>query len=359
MRRLRRKIPPTETSVEEAGIPQGLVPRESDLSFDELGYLSANPDVAREVEAGNLQSGYVHYRVHGETEGRPLEPQVVEHRDRERALAHLKRDGKGLEIGPSHNPLAPKSAGFDVDIVDHLDRKALIKKYLTHGIDLRRIEEVDYISHGEPLAELTGHRRHYDWVLASHVFEHVPNPIGFLSDVNEILRDDGVLSMVVPHKARCFDYFLPTTTTGALLDAWLQDSRRPSPGQIFDHFSSAALLGGALSWDGDERRTPDSLAHVLGDARKVFEEYRQNSEYVDVHCWRFTPATFRLILFDLAQLGVVHFEILGLDDPGESEFYVSLRPARGGDLNHDDGTRDRFELLRAAMEQEVGTTDTT
>jgi hypothetical protein len=28
--------------------------------------------------------------------------------------------GKGLEIGPSHNPLMPKAAGFDVEVLDYL-----------------------------------------------------------------------------------------------------------------------------------------------------------------------------------------------------------------------------------------------
>ncbi len=45
----------------------------------------------------------------------------------EKLLSCLKMDGKGLEIGPSHNPIAPKKNGFDVQIVDHIDRDGLIK----------------------------------------------------------------------------------------------------------------------------------------------------------------------------------------------------------------------------------------
>jgi SAM-dependent methyltransferase len=326
------------------------------LSFDELGYLSANPDVAREVATGSFESGFLHYSLYGKSEGRPLEPVVVEHRNRELALRYLKRDGRGVEIGPSHNPIAPKSGGFDVEIVDHLDRDGLVAKYLTHGIDLRRIEEVDHVWHGEPLTELTGHSRYYDWVLASHVLEHVPDPVTFLRDVGEMVKPDGVISLVVPHKGRCFDYFLPITTTGALLDAWLRRPTRPSPGQIFDHTSSASLLDGALSWDAEESRHPNSLAHTLLDAHELFEQQQNGTDYVDVHCWRFTPASLRLVLSDLFKMGIIHLEIQAIDDEGESEFYVALRPAvdsgtQGG--RSDLESTDRLELLESVAAERL------
>jgi SAM-dependent methyltransferase len=44
----------------------------SDESFDESGYLRANPDVAAAVKRGEWESGRVHHRVLGKSEGRPL-----------------------------------------------------------------------------------------------------------------------------------------------------------------------------------------------------------------------------------------------------------------------------------------------
>ena len=40
--------------------------------FDEAGYLRLNPDVRREVEMGQIASGYAHYFWHGRSEGRAL-----------------------------------------------------------------------------------------------------------------------------------------------------------------------------------------------------------------------------------------------------------------------------------------------
>jgi hypothetical protein len=61
--------------------------------------------------------------------------------------------GKGLETGPSHNPLMPKTAGFDVEILDYLDAEGLRRKYAAASVDLSAVEEVDYIADGRPMTE--------------------------------------------------------------------------------------------------------------------------------------------------------------------------------------------------------------
>ncbi|MEA1619900.1 glycosyltransferase family A protein [Erythrobacter sp. T5W1-R] len=55
-------------------------------SFDEAGYLRANPDVAAEVEAKRQKSGYVHYLMHGRHEGRARSGQLVDQQHQVEAL---------------------------------------------------------------------------------------------------------------------------------------------------------------------------------------------------------------------------------------------------------------------------------
>jgi 2-polyprenyl-3-methyl-5-hydroxy-6-metoxy-1,4-benzoquinol methylase len=90
--------------------------------------------------------------------------------------------GKGLEIGASHNPLMPKAAGFDVEILDYLDAEGLRRKYANAGVDVSAVEEVDYISDGRPMTEVMGDRQRYDWIVTSLVIEHVPDLGAFLVD---------------------------------------------------------------------------------------------------------------------------------------------------------------------------------
>lgn len=66
------------------------------------------------------------------------------------------RAGLGLEIGPSHDPVAAKADGYNVRVVDHLSQAELRAKYQGHGVSLDNIEPVDVIWRGEPLEQLLG-----------------------------------------------------------------------------------------------------------------------------------------------------------------------------------------------------------
>lgn len=89
----------------------------------------------------------------------------------EKVFHHLDKTGLGLEIGPSHNPIASKKNGVNLPILDHASTSELRYKYRGHGVNLDHIEEVDFVCHGEPLQELISKNGCYDWIIASHVIE--------------------------------------------------------------------------------------------------------------------------------------------------------------------------------------------
>ena len=158
--------------------------------------------------------------------------------------------GAGLEIGPSYNPLAPKAEGFNVEIVDHLDRAGLIAKYGgdPNVASTEVIEEVDYVFDGRPLTELIGKRACYDFIVASHVIEHVPNFMGFLRDCEGLLKPGGVVVLAIPDKRYCFDLFQPISTVGQILQTDLDRRARPTAGSIFDQRAYMTNKDGAIVW---------------------------------------------------------------------------------------------------------------
>ena len=128
----------------------------SELEFNEAAYLAANPDVAVAISNGSFHSGREHYQKYGKGEGRMLK-RLFGRSSREEKVFHLlDKKGAGLEIGPSHNPIAPKAKGFNVHILDHASAAELRNKYQGHGVNLDNIEEVDFVWHGEPFSELIG-----------------------------------------------------------------------------------------------------------------------------------------------------------------------------------------------------------
>lgn len=293
--------------------------------FSEAEYLALHPDVALAVSAGAFKSGKEHFRKHGQAEGR-LATFTGNRTPREKAVFHcLERGGLGLEIGPSHNPIAPKKQGYNVHILDHASADELRAKYQGHGVNLENIEEVDFIWRGQSLTELVGKTQAYDWIIASHVVEHIPDLIAFLQQCEQLLKPNGVLSLVVPDKRYCFDYFQPLSTTGMLLDAHAERRARPTPGQVLDHFANAATLNGAIAWSKRARSGADGLCHSFAGALAQWKRATSGTDYIDVHCWRFTPESFNLIISDLAQLEFLRLSIAARFPTNGCEFYVSLK----------------------------------
>ncbi|HTY13238.1 MAG TPA: methyltransferase domain-containing protein, partial [Candidatus Omnitrophota bacterium] len=52
----------------------------------------------------------------------------------------------------------------------------------------------------------------YDFIVSSHVLEHIANPIKAMHNWMRVVKDDGYLLVVVPHKDATFDRNRPVTT---------------------------------------------------------------------------------------------------------------------------------------------------
>ncbi|HEY0231036.1 MAG TPA: methyltransferase domain-containing protein [Dokdonella sp.] len=241
-------------------------------------------------------------------------------------LGAIRRDGLGLEIGPSHSPLAPKRAGFNVHVLDHASADELRAKYAGHRVDIDNIEEVDFVWRGEPLPQLVGREACYDWIIASHVIEHTPDFVGFLIQCERLLSPDGVLALAIPDKRYCFDTYQVPTSTGDVLDAHHQQRTRATPGKLFDHVANAAWLspGGAIAWDPGNM-SEVALLHTFDDARSAWSRAQTSPDYVDVHNWRFTPSRFLLVLQDLRALGLISLGVVDAPTWNGCEFYQVLR----------------------------------
>ncbi len=258
----------------------------------------------------------------------------------DKVMLELDAKGLGLEIGPSFNPVASKRAGYNVHILDHLDTQGLRAKY--PHLEPENIEEVDFVWHGEPLAALIGQTGVYDWIVASHVIEHVPDLITFLQQCAQLLKPTGRLSLVVPDKRYCFDLYSPESSTGQILDAYHAKSRRPTPGQIFDHYANAVNRDGSIAWD-PMATGKLALHHDPTEAKKMWLQAQASEDYVDVHNWRFTPDNFRLLITDLENLGLLPIGIIREFGTVGCEFFVTLGKHAAGWT-----APERYPMLRQA-----------
>ena len=136
----------------------------------------------------------------------------------DKVLCSIDRSMQILELGPLASPIAPKSDGWLTTVVDHASREQLIEKYRDDlNVDTSCIVDVDIVWTDGPLEATVPRELHgtFDAFIASHVFEHIPDPIGLLRSLEQMLRPTGVVSLVIPDKRFCFDFFRPLSTTGA------------------------------------------------------------------------------------------------------------------------------------------------
>lgn len=301
--------------------------------FNEQFYQETNPDVKKLCSEGKISSGLSHFLSIGHVEGRDYKIDVKTWGDwlllkllpvsrKQIILKNIDKSKPGLEMGPSHRPIAPKSEGFNVKIIDHASKDELIEKYASHNLNLKNIEDVDYVWKGDPLQELVGELK-FDWVIASHMIEHVPDLITFLKDCESILASSGILSLAIPDKRYCFDKLRTVSTVSDCIREYSETRKsHHSFSKLVDFYYNVVNLNGKIAWD-DKELGSESFVHSKEDIYKAATLISRN-EYVDIHAWVFTPASFMLLIQDLNELGYVSMGVSGFTDTIGHEFYVQL-----------------------------------
>lgn len=229
-------------------------------------------------------------------------------------LKGIAKSDRGLEIAPWHKPLAPKRDGWNVTTIDVFDTPTLLEK-AKRDPNVREdlIEEVDYVMSACDVGNLD---EQFDYIISSHNFEHLPNPIKFLQGVGKVLKPGGLLTMAVPDCRYTFDRYRPRTTTGEWLEAHEEGRVWPSPRQIFDN----------AAYFSENGELPPLPNFVTGQ--------------VDTHCSTFSPASLELMLIETQMMGLSPLSIESISKTRPSkEFFVRLRNAPA---KH----RDREDVIR-------------
>jgi len=256
---------------------------------------------------------------------------------------HISKEKLGLEIGPLFWGLCRKDEGYNVLIWDVLSKEELLNNYKTESKSAKKeLEEIDIISSKSMKIALSEYSQKkdavvknvsecFEYIISSHNLEHMPNPIQFLIDASELLKEDGILNMAIPISSRCFDCFRPLSTTGEMLDAYISKNKKPSFGKYFDHsFSTMGILEknnklidvNDITYDFNKLTIKQNLSYST--YQEIVENYNK-TPYVDNHVWQFNLESFISIFEDLMackiikNLEIIDAEIIGI------EFIISIR----------------------------------
>jgi SAM-dependent methyltransferase len=187
-------------------------------------------------------------------------------RESERGLLARHLAGAGLELGPGHAPFPVPYPGVTVRYVDRWqpdenralfqelgDEAAFPKPDIVANLDTDGLKSVDDETQ--------------DFVIASHVFEHMANPLALLVDVHRVLRPGGTLLLLLPDRHRTFDRDRRSTPL-----AHLVEEHDRGVHDVDDDHVADFLVGTGVP-------VPEDPA----ERAAVFDLHRRRS--IHVHCW--------------------------------------------------------------------------
>ena len=207
----------------------------------------------------------------------------------------------------------------------------------------------DYCSSENSL--LKSHVESLDYIISSHNFEHLPNPIRFLEDCQKCLKENGLLVMAIPIASRCFDVTKPLSSTGDLLDAFIQDRQQPPFGKVFDQLTNNPFVNGKPVVPKTFRLKDLDLA--CADITPVWFERiisKWHSTYMNCHSWQFNHFSFHLIFEEIRSCGFYSdLDIMECSEQG-LEFFVEIRKKDvTGESSGRIGKSHRVELLKKSL----------
>lgn len=239
----------------------------------------------------------------------------------------------GMEIGALCRPFVTREEG-SVVYVDHTDTASLREKYKADPqVDPARIVDVDTIWGSQSLHTAVEGRQ-FDYIVASHVIEHVPDLITWLRELGSVLKPSGELRLIVPDRRFTFDYFRRTTQLGDVLLSHMVRARVPQPHSLLDFCLNVVPPEQVDPWHERPLRQACTPVHTWDAAVHLANDAVKNGAYHDVHCWVFTPRSFAVLMGEIAATGLIDFACERFFDTAhhQNEFFVATR--RSTDRGH-------------------------
>ena len=235
--------------------------------------------------------------------------------------------GRGLEMGPLCSPIVQRSQG-NILYADFLSTAELTRQHAENpAYDTAAIVEVDIVLAGKPLEQALAPFAPFDYIVASHVFEHIANPIRWLQQLSGALCPGGQISLAIPDKRYTFDYLRVPTRFSELLANFHQGVDFPTALQALDNNLNVVKLDANAVWNGtlDEAQLEHHFSPEV--AVSYWQATIAKGIFADCHCTVWTYDHFLQTFDELRRLGLTDLELhhSHAPPPQSIEFFATLR----------------------------------
>ena len=234
---------------------------------------------------------------------------------------------RGIEIAPLNCATVKKSEG-DITYVDRLSYDELLSAHKGASyINPSDILPVDVVLGEVSIAEALAGSPKFDYAVASHVVEHIPDIVSWFTDIATILRPAGTFRLAIPDRRFTFDLLRQETKASEVLNAYAQRARSPTSQCIMDHYLNVRKVDFYAAWDGTIDAEALECYHSVNYAIDAAKAAIPIDNLPDIHCWVFTPRSFLALMKELANLGFLRFacERIFETEPYTFEFFVIMR----------------------------------
>jgi len=231
-------------------------------------------------------------------------------------LKNIDLEKRILEIGPLFSPNIKKENCknvFYADIRTTEEVKELYKDHKTVPND--EIVDIDYVIRDSYYECFNGIEK-FDYVVLTHVIEHIPQLISYFQDIATIMNTNGKICLTIPDKRYCFDHFRCPTSFSECYDIYKRGIKN-LPYRVLDQVISSTINDPVYWWNNIT-----SYEHLPNDRYKNEGIYQQaiNGKYIDVHFSVFTPETFLIFIYNMVEFNLFPYRCVEFYTTEENTF---------------------------------------
>lgn len=264
------------------------------------------------------------------------------------------KNARILEIGPLNRPLFETSEYpnvFTADIRSTEQVKALYggdNNYLSSTgihVDIDSIVDIDFVIK-DTYSSTFENVEKFDYIVASHVLEHIPDLVGWFKDAQSALKKNGSILLVYPDKRYCFDRFRESSTFIQALQV-NQENEEALNQRIMDFQINVVNENDPAYWWCNQ----GSIEHL---PQSVIDTKMLGKNTDDIHYWPFSSTGFLKFLCDMERAGMSDYVCTDFRDThvDDQQFFVTLRRKQDNENMNEANKR-----LLAFIEQSLQTQD--
>jgi 2-polyprenyl-3-methyl-5-hydroxy-6-metoxy-1,4-benzoquinol methylase len=235
------------------------------------------------------------------------------------------KTARGLEIAPLTRVTVAKS-GANITYLDRSTTEQLREIHKNDpNVPTQDIVHVDVATADRPLGEVLTEK--FDYIIASHVIEHVPDLVAWFRELDAVLAPGGTIRLAIPDRRYTFDRIRRESGIAEVMLAHATSAKVPMAWCVLDNCYNARKVDFHAAWNGtiDDRklqRHDENRTIALDLAARA-----ARGEYVEVHVWVFTPKSLATLFYELAELDLMAFMCADLHDTERYtfEFFVTLK----------------------------------